>query len=463
MAQVFLREFFPPLPKYTSPAPLFHESTIHQLPMVPITEDEITRAVFSATPLKGPGPDTIPALVWQKLWPTVKNTVSRLFTALVECGIMPDQWKTARIIPLRKPQKEDYSVPGAYRPISLLSTLGKMLEAVMAQRLAYLSDTHSLLPYNHFGGLKQKSTIDALLVIQKKIYQAWRDKKVMSLITFDIKGAFSGVAVDVLTDRLRKRRIPEQMVQWIQNFCANRTATVTVNEEVSCKTGLDQAGLPQGSPLSPILYLFFNADLVQGVINKNKGSIAFIDDFTAWVTSSSIAENLHKIRTSVIPHLETWAHKSAAVFNSQKTVFIHFTRNISKAKSEEVLESLTILGATVAPSLLVKILGVILDQKLNYKAHIAQASKKGVNAALALKRLKNLRPKTARRLFQAKVVPVIDYASVIWSPGLSTGLIHQLNVPQKIAGQAIIGAFHTVASVIVESEAGLEPLFNTAP
>ncbi len=98
---------------------------------------------------------------------------------------MPDQWKTARIIPLRKPQKEDYSIPGAYRPISLLSTLGKMLEAVMAQRLAYLSDIHSLLPYNHFGGLKQKSTIDALLVIQEKVYQAWRDKKVMSLITFD--------------------------------------------------------------------------------------------------------------------------------------------------------------------------------------------------------------------------------------------------------------------------------------
>ena len=238
MAQVLLKEFFPPLPEYPLSTPLSPQSTIHQLPMVPITEDEITKAVFSASPLKGPGPDTIPALVWQILWPTVKDTVSRLFTASIECGIMPDQWKTARIISLRKPQKEDYSIPGAYRPISLLSTLGKMLEAVMAQRLAYLSDIHSLLPYNHFGGLKQKSTIDALLVIHEKVYQAWRDRKVMSLITFDVKGAFSGVAVDVLINRLRKRRIPEQMVQWIQNFCANRTATVTINGEISCKTAL---------------------------------------------------------------------------------------------------------------------------------------------------------------------------------------------------------------------------------
>ena len=76
-------------------------------------------------------------------------------------------------------------------------------------------------------------------------------------------------------------------------------------------------------------------------------------------------------------------------------VFIHLTQNISKAKSEKVLESLTILGATVAPLLLVKILGVILYQKLNDKAHIGQASKRGVNAVLALKKLKNLHPKTA--------------------------------------------------------------------
>ncbi len=82
---------------------------------------------------------------------------------------------------------------------------------------------------------------------------------------------------------------------------------------------------------------------------------------------------------------------------------------------------------------------------------------KGVNAAMALKRLKNLRPETARRLFQAKVIPAIDYSSAIWSPRLSLGLIHQLNVPQKIAGQAIIGAFRTVASAIAESESGLEP------
>ena len=278
IAQGFLSEFFPPLPDYPESLTSSAEAHRNQLPMAPITPEEIFKAIFSAAPLKGAGPDTIPALVWQKIWPTAKHVIVRLFTMSIELGVMPDQWKTAKIIPLRMPQKDDYTLPSAYRAISLLATLGKMLESLIAQRIAFLAEEYSLLPYNHFGDLKQKTTVDALLVLQEKIYQAWKDKKVLSLITFDVKGAFNGVAVGVLIDRLRKRRLPKQIICWVKSFCDNRKATVSINGETSGISLLPQAGVPQGSPLSPILYLFFNADLVEGVINKNKGSLAFIDD-----------------------------------------------------------------------------------------------------------------------------------------------------------------------------------------
>lgn len=95
----------------------------------------------------------------------------------------------------------------------------------MARRLAFLVEEYLLLPYNQFGGLKQKTTVDALLVLQEKIYQAWKEKKILWLIMFDVKGAFSGVASDTLIDRLQKRRIPEQMVSWIKSSCENRKAS----------------------------------------------------------------------------------------------------------------------------------------------------------------------------------------------------------------------------------------------
>lgn len=81
-----------------------------------------------------------------------------------------------------------------------------MLESIMAQRLAFIADKYLVFLYNYFRGLKQKTIFDALLVLQKKIYQAWKEKKVLLLITFDIKGAFSGVAIDILIQRLQRRQ-----------------------------------------------------------------------------------------------------------------------------------------------------------------------------------------------------------------------------------------------------------------
>ncbi len=118
----------------------------------------------------------------------------------------------AKIIPLRKPNKSDYASPSAYCLISLLPILSKAIESLIAERIAHLSNQHSLLPGKHFGGFKGKNTLDELVVVQEKIYQVWRDKKVLSLVNFDIQRAFNGVAKDVLCTRLRERRIPESLV-----------------------------------------------------------------------------------------------------------------------------------------------------------------------------------------------------------------------------------------------------------
>lgn len=119
IAQSFLSEFFPPLPIYSAPLQNYSAPLNNQLPMARITPEEISKAVFSAASFKGAGPDAIPAVVWQKIWPTAKDVIVCLFTTLIKLGTMPDQWKTAKIIPLRKPQKEDYTLASAYWPIWL--------------------------------------------------------------------------------------------------------------------------------------------------------------------------------------------------------------------------------------------------------------------------------------------------------------------------------------------------------
>ena len=72
-----------------------------------------------------------------------------------------------------------------------------------------------------------------------------------------------------------------------------------VNGQASEVRELEQAGLPQGSPLSPILFLFFNADLVQQRTDQNGGAIAFVDDYTAWVVGATAVENMERLNAIV--------------------------------------------------------------------------------------------------------------------------------------------------------------------
>ncbi|GFG00714.1 hypothetical protein IFM53868_10832 [Aspergillus udagawae] len=142
-ARAFLDTFFPKMDEPNNDPPT---QAPLELPWPPITELEIKRALKAAKSSTAPGEDSLPTLVWKHLWKFLNRFITRIFTASVKLAYHPKQWRRAKIVVLRKPGKPDYSNPGAYRPISLLNTLGKLLEAVVAQRLLYLTEKYSLLP-----------------------------------------------------------------------------------------------------------------------------------------------------------------------------------------------------------------------------------------------------------------------------------------------------------------------------
>lgn len=279
----------------------------------------------------------------------------------------------------------------------------------------------------------------------------------LSLVIFDLKGAFNSVPPDVLACCLREHRMPEEYVRWIQDFCSNRSATITVNGTTSEPVNLAQSDLPQSSPLSPLLFLFFNANLVRSVVNKRRGAIAFIDDYSAWVTSDSIEGNVDYLQSRVVGPLEHWASQCGAVFRPDKTFMTHFTRNNKMLQPTSASNMLVLNGVGICPSPKLKLLGVVLDQKLKYHEHVGIAVKRDMATVLALKRLKNLRPETARRLYNSTVTPVTDYTSVIWAPNTSQVVLKQMERVQCIGCQAVIGAFKSVSLTVAESEATLIP------
>jgi hypothetical protein len=118
-------------------------------------------------------------------------------------------------VPLQKPKRKDYMIANNYRPISLLPTLGKALESAVAERIAYLVEEYNLLPKTHFGTRKQRSITHALLFLCEDVFKAWRGKKTLSLVSFDVKGAYNNVATEPEIRRLRQRHIPETIVRWV--------------------------------------------------------------------------------------------------------------------------------------------------------------------------------------------------------------------------------------------------------
>src|SRR6266481_9435047 len=165
-----------------------------------------------------------------------------------------------------------------------MNTIGKLLSAVVAEDIAYMCKWHSLLPDNHFGGRPGRCTSDAMQLLVHKIKAAWRRKNIAAVLFLDVEGAFPNAVTDRLLHNMRMRQIPEQYVHFIGQMLMGRRTRLKFDDFTSDWVNINN-GIMQGDPLSMILYLFYNADLLTD-INKAEAKIAYVDDanFYAEVT-----------------------------------------------------------------------------------------------------------------------------------------------------------------------------------
>jgi hypothetical protein len=318
---------------------------------------------------------------------------------MLERGLLYKPWKASTTVVLRKPGKPHYDVPKAYRPIALLNTMWKVLTAIIANHISFITEEHQLLPTNHFGGRPGRTTTDALHLLTYKIKQAWRSGKIAAVLFLDIEGAFPNAVPARLLRNLRKRGVPSKYVNFVSGMLRGRSTTLKFDGHTSDPIKIDN-GIGQGDPLSMVLYQFYNADLLDIPRDKSEDALAYVDDTILVATAESFHEAHSKLESMMSREggVSKWSKTHNSPLEFSKLALIDFAhRSSPKAKA-----TLQLPQRQIEPSTSAKYLGVILDQNLTWKTHQAYAVEKGTKWAAQIRRIARpawgITPKYARRL-----------------------------------------------------------------
>ncbi|BDD59021.1 hypothetical protein MAP00_009279 [Monascus purpureus] len=420
------------------------------------TKEDCWTALCAPAP-SAPGRDGLATTVWRELWPALGNTITLLYRRCLEEGRFPQCFKSAKVVMIPKPGKRDLTQLGSWRPISLLSTLGKGLERFLARRIAARAIQVGLLAPCHFGALPGRSAIDLVQILVHRIEKAFGRKMVASLLLLDVKGAFDAVIHQRLLSHLRLQGWDEGLIRLIQDWLTGRTASVHIREAIA--TALIKGGLPQGSPLSPILFLLYAAM----VVSTHKGSFCYADDLGLLFIGNNLEETSRQL-LEAYKSITALGAASGLPFSFEKTEIQHFSR-----QRKQSIPTVFLLGVgKIKPSPYTRWLGVLLDTKLTFRSHINWTFSRGKQLAQHLRRLSNTQRgcpvASMRAVVMQCVLPTALYGAEVFYTGYrQQGVISSLQSLLRLAALAILPAYKTTPTTVLLREADLpdpEALLN---
>lgn len=285
---------------------------------------------------------------------------------------------------MKKPSKPDYSQPKAYRIISLLNCLGKISERIIAKRLGYLAKVSNLLDSSQIGGRLKKSAIDAALLLTNEVEVNRQKGLKTSTLFLDVKCAFDHVSRNRLLQILQKQKLPTSLILWVSSFLSKRRIRLAFDGQLESFRDIE-TGIPQGSPISPILFLIYIRELFK---SKAVKIISYIDDIAIITASTSLKKNI-RILEREVTIIHTSGEENAVAFDLTKTELMHFTgrKTVEQGTQQHIITLPN--GDTVQPSGLIRWLGIWFDPKLSFRNHIQMRVAQATQSFHRMARLAN--------------------------------------------------------------------------
>ena len=311
------------------------------------------------------------------------------------------------------------------------------------------------------GNRPDRSTETVALLVTEAVSAAWARGGVASLLQLDIKGAFDTVRHDKLLEVLRKKGLPEWLVDFVCSFLTARTARLRFDGAETQRIPIT-AGTPQGSPLSPLLFILYISTLYDRLRGEaGVVTIGYADDTNLLSVGKTTGHTVTQLRRAWAT-CEEWADEYGMQFEPAKSELMHFTRAHAADSTR-----LRIGSATVQPVQSARFLGIWLDRKLRWKEHTRRVKAKIERQNRALYGIAastwGCSQNRAREIYTKVIRSVIAYgAAVVHSVtppgGNPSGYAREVATAQSACLRTVSGAFKMTPIHQLEAETACPPI-----
>ena len=389
---------------------------------------ELNNVIHKFRDGKAPGLDGISPRILKNLWLSFPDLLLALYNACLRLKYVPYLWKSSIIRILPKPGRDDYSKTNAYRPIGLISVLGKVLERIMSIRITNHLISNGHMSDYQYGFIAGKSTDHALLNLHNDLESAITRFKHVCLISLDIRGAFDHTWHPFIINQLINYRAPKYLIQLIDAYQNDRRITASYGGVTCNKT--TNRGTVQGSILGPLMWNLVVNDLLCKNFGLDVKIQAYADDVTMVVACDCIKYMPIKIN-KILEMAASWGRKCKLTFSESKTKIMYVSKKIARP----IYPPVRMNGAIIDPVKETKILGIIIDHKLDYRPHIKYAIAKAtrINRAVTgiARKSHGLSPQVLRMIYHSITEPILSYGALI------TGRAVKYQHIQKILRQMV--------------------------
>ncbi|GFW54181.1 probable RNA-directed DNA polymerase from transposon BS [Trichonephila clavipes] len=306
------------------------------------------------------------------------------------------------------------------------------MERVIHRRLMNWLIENKKLHFYQTAFRTHHSTTDQLFYLSQSIIDGFQEKphKKSLAVFLDISAAFDRVWRQKRVHTIQGTGINGKALFWMNNFLRGRKFSVRFNGAFSESRRM-WAGIPQGSVLSPLLFLIF-MNTIHRHIHPDTKIACYADDIAVWHSHNDITESENGPK-----HNTERRHRSSFNANIKIQNF-----QIKKVNLPTYLE-------------------VTLDPELRFSKHVEQTVSKALGKLNILRKLSGTswgsRPQTLKSTFCTVIRPILEYATPIWTPA-SISVKQKLDFVQHRAAKIIIGVVSSTNNEQAEQECGLPPL-----